>query len=183
MSRDRSRIEAPAATLDGVDESTWLDVIQKMDEVYTRLIADEVELEKKNAELEQSQQFILSVLGAMSDVLIVCDGQGRIEQVNAALCQLVGRSEESLCGVRFEELLADDGSAAMARAAMAQVDGVNARQGIELQLLDRTGQAVPVDASCAPRRIWGSIGTWWFSLLVNVAENGARFCLQLRQRG
>ncbi len=163
MSRDRSRIEAPAATLDGVDESTWLDVIQKMDEVYTRLIADEVELEKKNAELEQSQQFILSVLGAMSDVLIVCDGQGRIEQVNAGLCQLVGRSEESLCGVRFVELLADDGSAAMARAAMAQVDGVNARQGIELQLLDRTGQAVPVDASCAPR-LGGNgkrLGTVW----------------------
>lgn len=37
-----------------VDESTWLDVIHKMDEVYSKLIADEIELEKKNTELEQA---------------------------------------------------------------------------------------------------------------------------------
>ena len=69
--------------MEGVDEATWLDVIQKMDEVYTRLIDDEVELEKKNTELEQSQQFIFSVLTSMSDVLVVCDERGLIEQANA----------------------------------------------------------------------------------------------------
>ena len=42
--------------LEGVDESTWLDVIQKMDEVYSQLITDEIELEKKNAELERTNQ-------------------------------------------------------------------------------------------------------------------------------
>lgn len=48
----------PPATggLEGVDESTWLDVIQKMDEVYSQLIEDEIELEKKNAELERAYQ-------------------------------------------------------------------------------------------------------------------------------
>ena len=39
-----------------VDESTWLDVIHKMDEVYSKLIQDEIELEKKNAELQQAYQ-------------------------------------------------------------------------------------------------------------------------------
>ncbi|MEO8120509.1 MAG: PAS domain-containing sensor histidine kinase, partial [Rhodoferax sp.] len=62
--------------MDGVDESTWMDVIQKMDEVYSQLIHDEIELEKKNTELEQSQQFIFSVLSAMSDVLLVCNERG-----------------------------------------------------------------------------------------------------------
>jgi two-component system, NtrC family, sensor histidine kinase HupT/HoxJ len=52
----------PNVPIEGVDESTWMDVIQKMDEVYSQLILDEVELEKKNAELEQSQRFIFSVL-------------------------------------------------------------------------------------------------------------------------
>jgi two-component system sensor histidine kinase HupT/HoxJ len=48
---------APApGGLEGVDESTWLDVIQKMDEVYSQLITDEIELEKKNAELERTNQ-------------------------------------------------------------------------------------------------------------------------------
>ena len=39
-----------------VDESNWLDVIHKMDEVYSKLIQDEIELEKKNAELQQAYQ-------------------------------------------------------------------------------------------------------------------------------
>ncbi len=32
----------------------WMDVIQKMDEVYSKLVADEIALEEKNAQLEQS---------------------------------------------------------------------------------------------------------------------------------
>ena len=38
--------------LEGIDEATWLDVIQKMDEVYSRLVQDEIALEEKNAQLE-----------------------------------------------------------------------------------------------------------------------------------
>jgi len=137
--------------MEGVDESTWLDVIQKMDEVYTRLIDDEVELEKKNAELEQSQQFIFSVLTSMSDVLVVCDERGLIEQANAALCELVGRREEQLRGSSLADLLADAASVDAARAAMDRSDAPRAGQGIELNLLDRAGQPVPVDANCTPR--------------------------------
>jgi len=137
--------------MEGVDESTWLDVIQKMDEVYTRLIDDEVELEKKNTELEQSQQFIFSVLTSMSDVLVVCDERGLIEQANAALCELVGRPEEQLRGSSLADLLADAASVDAARAAMDRSDAPRTGQGIELNLLDRSGQPVPVDANCTPR--------------------------------
>jgi len=149
--------------MDGVDESTWLDVIQKMDEVYTRLIDDEVELEKKNSELEQSQQFIVSVLSSMSDVLVVCDERGLIEQANAALCELVGRREEQLRGSSLSDLLADEASVRAAREAMDRSDAPRAGQGIELNLLDRQGQPVPVDASCTPR-VGASgrrVGTVW----------------------
>jgi two-component system sensor histidine kinase HupT/HoxJ len=149
--------------MEGVDESTWLDVIQKMDEVYTRLIDDEVELEKKNTELEQSQQFIFSVLTSMSDVLVVCDEGGLIEQANAALCELVGRREEQLRGSSLADLLADTASVDAARAAMDRSDAPRAGQGIELNLLDRAGQPVPVDANCTPR-IGGNgrrVGTVW----------------------
>ena len=59
----------PSEELEGVDEATWLDVIHKMDEVYSKLVADEVELEEKNAQLEQSQQFIFSLLSAMKSGL------------------------------------------------------------------------------------------------------------------
>ncbi|MEZ5646061.1 MAG: ATP-binding protein [Burkholderiaceae bacterium] len=163
MSKSRARSPLPSVPLEGVEESTWMDVIQKMDEVYTRLIDDEVELEKKNAELEQSQQFIFSVLSAMSDVLIVCDDRGLIEQANAALCELVGRREEQLRGSSLADLLADDASVQAAREAMARSDAPRSGQGIELSLLDRQGQPVPVDANCTPRVSPGGrrLGTVW----------------------
>ena len=151
MTKPRSPSPLPTVPMDGVDESTWLDVIQKMDEVYTRLIDDEVELEKKNSELEQSQQFIFSVLASMSDVLVVCNEAGRIEQANAALCELVGRSEDQLRGTRLDELLADDASVALARAAMTKSDAPRKGEAIELNLLDRLGKQVSVDANCTPR--------------------------------
>ncbi len=151
MSKDRAPSPLPTLPMEGVDESTWLDVIQKMDEVYTRLIDDEVELEKKNSELEQSQQFIFSVLSAMSDVLIVCDERGLIEQTNAALCELVGRREDVLRGSSLADLLADDASVQAARTAMDRSEAPRGGQGIELNLLDRQGQPVPVDANCTPR--------------------------------
>jgi len=162
-SKSRPKTPLPAVPMEGVDESTWMDVIQKMDEVYTRLIDDEVELEKKNTELEQSQQFIFSVLTSMSDVLVVCDANGVIEQANAALCELTGRPEEQLSGTPLYALLADEASRELARAAMEKADAPRAGEAIELNLLDRQGQAVSVDANCTPRM--GSkgrrVGTVW----------------------
>lgn len=151
MKKPRSPSPLPTVPMEGVDESTWMDVIQKMDEVYTRLIDDEVELEKKNTELEQSQQFIFSVLTSMSDVLVVCDANGVIEQANAALCELTGRPEEQLSGTPLYALLADEASRELARAAMEKADAPRAGEAIELNLLDRQGQAVSVDANCTPR--------------------------------
>ena len=140
--RDRSHVE-------GVDDAIWLDVIHKMDEVYSKLVADEVALEEKNTELEQSQQFIFSLLSAMSDVLIACDEAGRIEETNAALCELVGRSDSALRGTALLALLADEPSARRIRAAQAGAS----RSGstVEIDLRDAQGQAVPVDLNVTPR--------------------------------
>lgn len=161
MAKDREPPPLVHASMEGVDESTWLDVIQKMDEVYTRLIDDEVELEKKNTELEQSQQFIFSVLSSMSDVLVVCDHAGLIEQANAAFCELVGRPEEHLRGTPVYALLADEASNALARMA---IEGTPQNgEAIELNWLNAQGQAVSVDANCTPRiGVSGRrVGTVW----------------------
>ena len=32
---------------DALDDATWLDVIHKMDEVYSKLVSDEIELEER----------------------------------------------------------------------------------------------------------------------------------------
>ncbi len=141
----------PGAAPEGVDESVWMDVIQKMDEVYSKLVQDEIELEQKNSELEQSQQFIFSVLSAMSDVLLVCDEQGRIEETNAALCELVGASDEALRGTLLVDLLADDASRERARGVLANANPSRRGEAVELNFFDAARQPVPVDANCTPR--------------------------------
>lgn len=153
----RSLPTLPPLDLDGaVDETTWLDVIQKMDETYSQLVADEIALEQKNAELEQSQQFIFSLLSAMSDVLVACNQAGEIEEINAALGELVGRDEAALRGTRITELLADDASRARLRHVLdtpaLHKSGLTGGTVIEVDLLDAQGLAVPVDFNCTPRR-------------------------------
>ncbi|MEY2687199.1 MAG: hypothetical protein RL375_1397 [Pseudomonadota bacterium] len=150
--------------LQGIDDATWMDVIQKMEEVYSQLLRDEVALEEKNVELEQTQQFIFSLLSAMSDVLVACDEQGRIEETNAALCELVGRSDAELRGTPVQALMADETSVQLlngvihhARRSAGQHTTVSGEPGarvsevIELNLLDAEGRTVPVDVNCTPR--------------------------------
>ncbi|MBP6637079.1 MAG: hypothetical protein KA179_05320, partial [Sulfuritalea sp.] len=55
-----------AAAGASAEDGIWLDVIRKMDEVYNDLLQYEVALEEKNAKLEDTQQFISSVLTSMS---------------------------------------------------------------------------------------------------------------------
>ncbi len=79
-------------------ESMWLDVIRKMDEVYSDLIGYETDLERKNAQLEEARNFISSVVASVTDVLLVCDRKGDILQVNPAFLSLMDRPEQELLG-------------------------------------------------------------------------------------
>lgn len=146
------RVDPAAGRPEGVDEAAWLDVIHKMDEVYSQLIADEVALEEKNAALEQSQQFIFGLLASMSDVLVACNRAGEIEETNAALCALVGKPESALRGRPVQALLADADAAARMAALVEQVNAERRAASAELDLLDAQGQRVPVDFNCSLRR-------------------------------
>lgn len=86
-------------------ENAWVEVIQKMDEVYSDLLEREVDLENKNAELEEAHDFIDSILEAMSDVVVVCDRVGRIVKVNRPLLDLTGFDEKDLFGKPLSILL------------------------------------------------------------------------------
>ena len=81
---------------DGIGEQAWIEVLQKMDEVYNDLLQYEVALEEKNAALEESHQFIETVQASMSDILIVCDRNGVIEEVNPSPCHFAGKRADEL---------------------------------------------------------------------------------------
>ncbi len=136
---------------DALDDATWLDVIHKMDEVYSKLVSDEIELEEKNAQLEESQRFIISLLSAMNDVLIACNQDGVIEETNAALCALVGCSEAALRGTPVLELMADAQSVQRMQLATYHA-ATHEGSVVEVKLRGADGQPVEVDLNCTPRR-------------------------------
>ena len=140
----------PAKLFDGVNEEVWIEVIQKMDEVYNDLIQYEVALEEKNAELEQSHQFIESVLSSMSDVLIVCDRHGLVMDVNAALRRFTGLSEESLKGLSVFSLFAEGESQETAKRLFATRPDRESHD-CELFLRASDGGAFPFSINCTPR--------------------------------
>lgn len=140
----------PARLFDGVNEEVWIEVIQKMDQVYNDLLQYEVALEDKNHELEQSQQFIESVLSSMSDVLIVCDRYGQVLDVNAALRRFTGLCEESLKGVSVFGLFAEGASQETARRLFSTSPDQESHD-CELCLRAADGGAFPFSVNCTPR--------------------------------
>lgn len=151
MEQTPSNLPEPRPALDGLGDDAWLDVIHKMDEVYARLLTDEVTLEQKNAQLEASQQLVNSLLSSMSDVLVATDAQGLIEQTNPALCELVGRSDEALMAMPMHQLLEDRQGTNMLMGMMQHTHQLRHGETVELMLRDHTGQAVPVDFTVTPR--------------------------------
>src|SRR5574343_381128 len=140
----------PESPLPPGGEQAWIEVIQKMDEVYNDLLQYEVALEEKNAALEESHQFIESVLASMSDILVVCDRSGTIQEVNPALRHFTGKGNEELAHTPIFDLFADDGERAKARDLFSRYgrDGVH---DCEFFLRAGDGSTVPVSMNCTPR--------------------------------
>jgi len=136
--------------LSGVGEDVWIDVIQKMDEVYNDLLQYEVALEEKNAALEESQQFVVSVLASMSDILLVCSRSGAIEEVNQSLLDFIGKPESELHGTPLFDLFADEASRQQALGMFGHQAGETLHD-CELLLRAANGAAIPVSLNCKPR--------------------------------
>lgn len=136
-------------SLDSVTEEKWIDVIYKMDAVYADLVGHQVELEEKNNELEEAQQFISSVLASMTDVLIVCDRKNRIQRVNRKLEELTGLHEKDLLGLDMHELFdrpSRDNFAALPKQILS-----GTVSDFEVNLLDAGKVPVPLALNCGAR--------------------------------
>jgi two-component system, NtrC family, sensor histidine kinase HupT/HoxJ len=98
-------IASGALEFDGEREGVWIEVIRKMDEVYSDLLRYEVDLEHKNAELEEAQAFVTNVIESVSDILVVCDTDGTVQQANSAFQHMTGRSMADIVGGNFAEMI------------------------------------------------------------------------------
>ncbi|WP_042444397.1 PAS domain-containing sensor histidine kinase [Azospirillum sp. B510] len=128
----------PGMTPDADAESAWIEVIRKMDETYANLVTQQVELERKNAELEEAQAFIASVLGSMTDVLIACDRDGRIEQTNPAAERALGCSGREATGRPLRDFLDPASHPAFTRLCGAALQREEVSD-VELSLLGPAG--------------------------------------------
>lgn len=134
---------------DDAQEDAWIEVIRKMDEVYSDLLRYEVDLESKNAELEEAQAFVTNVIESVSDILVVCDAGGLIQQVNSAFQHTLGRTIEDIIGRHITAIATPTDSARLepllrARAASEVVDG-------ELRFVTRDGSSDLFAINSSPR--------------------------------
>ena len=131
-------------------EAVWIDVIRKMDEVYSELVASQTKLEEKNVRLEEAHAFIGSVLAAMTDVLIVCDASGAIQQVNPALEAAIGKRERDLVGMPVADLF-DEGSRGAVAGFLPELKngGIVAQRDVSLTTSDP--QKALISVNCTPR--------------------------------
>jgi len=144
-----SRLPLPTE-IESFSESAWIDVVRSMDEVYNELLQYEVVLEKKNAELEESQQFIYSILTSMSDLLVVCDRNAVIEEVNHSLLTFTGRTEKELKGAKLGSLFADESACDAAKRVISSLTTEPAND-VELQFKTHDGGSTPVALNFTPR--------------------------------
>ena len=115
-------------------ESVWRDVVKRVDEVYSDLLRYEADLEQKNAELEEAQSFISSVIASVSDILVVCDDKGLVLQANPAFVALLGQSEAALIGRPLLELIvAEDRDQARRHLCAGTRDEARAPSDCELR--------------------------------------------------
>jgi len=131
-----------------MSEDAWIDVIHKMDEVYADLVRYQLELEAKNAELEQAHGFIRSVLTSMNDVLIVCDKHGVVEQVNDALLALTGRSEAQVVKQPLTQLFVLESQQKI--GTHLQNGCLKAVSDTEVSLQSFDGSPMPLAMNCSP---------------------------------
>jgi two-component system sensor histidine kinase HupT/HoxJ len=143
-------------------DDAWVEVIQRMDVIYADLVNSQVALEEKNAELEQAQQFIESVLSSMHDVLVVTNIDGNIQRVNSTLEKLTGKDNTEHCNQPLNTLFP--------KAASSQVDEFpeKIRSGnlvdCEIDMLNATGESIPMAVTCKAHydykgRLLGSVLT------------------------
>ena len=142
---------ATKAAAPGGGEEAWIEVIQKMDEVYGDLVRSQTELESRHAQLQEAQAFIGSVLSAMSDVLIVCDLSGRVQQVNKPLCGLTGKQESELIGAALDGLFKTE-TVALSKKFRQRLESEGQVADCEVSLVSSDGGVALLAMNCTARR-------------------------------
>ncbi|MEI4473042.1 sensor histidine kinase [Frigidibacter sp. MR17.24] len=128
----------------GFADAAWADVLQAVDRTYADLVDYQERLERQNDELDALRGFLASVLGAVSDVLLVTGRDDRVSEANASFRALTGR--EAVIGAEVAPLFAEPGALS---ATLAAARSQRRAQRVEIAILTPAGPA-PLDLSVSP---------------------------------
>jgi len=128
------------------DDQAWIDVIHQMDKIYADLVHYQVELEEKNSALEDAQNFIQGVISSMSEILIVCSSDGKIQQVNDALINCLKLNVDNIIDSPVEILFSEKYASKIAKLPIeirseSIVD-------FDLDLINSNNEVVPMAINC-----------------------------------
>jgi len=133
----------------GDEDRAWIEVVQHMESIYADLVKSQVELEEKNAELENAQNFIQSIISSISDILVVCDINGNIQRVNKALEKVVNRTSGELTGKPLRTLISEEYQTLIAEfPEHIRSDSI---VDCELDLINTNNIPVPLAINCSAR--------------------------------
>jgi len=130
-------------------DDAWLDVLSAVDRTYADLVEYQERLERQNAELQSMRHSLTAILGSVSDVLIVVNRTGEVEQLSQSMSDLSGLPFDRLVGQSLADLF-DAADHAPLQAALENARAARRSSVLELRLLTPSGRE-PIDLSIAPR--------------------------------
>ncbi len=135
-------------SLDRPDDKAWIEVIQHMDVIYADLVSSQVELENKNAELEEAHQFIESILSTMHNILVVTDTESRIQRVNLAFEKLTGKTNLELKGQSLKTLFVKSTAGSELSDTLIEHIRTGTLTDCEIDISSLQGEKVPMAITC-----------------------------------
>lgn len=130
-------------------DDAWIEVLSAVDRTYADLVDYQERLEQQNAQLQEMRTFLTSILASVSDVLIVVDRVGQIEQVSHSMARLTGQGEAALVGQGVAGLF-DPPSHRRIAEVLHRIRDRKQSEVLEAGLLT-AAEVEPLDLSVAPR--------------------------------
>jgi PAS domain S-box-containing protein len=136
-----------------LQESMWIEIIKRMETIYAELANNQAEIERKNRELLQAQEFTENILKSMVDALIVVDSEEKIEMVNQATLDLLGYQKEEIIKKPVKMILAN------AKEKRRPFNGSylskfkdSSVQDLEIDFKSKSGEKIPMTLSSSIMR-------------------------------
>jgi PAS domain S-box-containing protein len=122
---------------------------------YFRLIEKERQLNRvleqkvaeRTAELAQAKQHLENIIHYMGEALLVLSPEGKIREVNPALRQMLGYSDEELLGMGIGDIFEEEGdeqAGAFMGTWLEALIRVGALSQIEARFITREGRRIPI---------------------------------------